>query len=202
VVLLDQATKAVQPTGAFIVNTGGAAILPSALGDALWKSPTLGAACDTLDSVLLAVALQFTRGLRTTRSRVGAIAVLAGLLSNLADRLGASSLFHAGLPRGSIDWIPVPLWPAARTNLADVAIALGALVLGHQALRKAALAAGTWHKIRPRLRVPAPSTQTSEPARSLAVVVRLKSNTRNASTEAQPATGRLLGDPYPVGDFR
>ena len=62
---------------------------------------------------------------------------LRSRLSNLADRLGASSLFHAGLPRGSIDWIPVPRWPTARTNLADVAIALGALALAYQPARKA-----------------------------------------------------------------
>jgi hypothetical protein len=141
VVLVDQATKAVQPTGAFVVNTGGAAILPSALGDALWRSPTLGAACDTLDTVLLLVALNLTRRLSTTKNRLAANAVLAGLFSNLADRLGTASLFHAGLPRGAVDWIPVPLWSTARTNLADLVIALGILALGYRTLRHAALAA-------------------------------------------------------------
>jgi lipoprotein signal peptidase len=143
VVLVDQATKAVQPTGTFVVNTGAAAILPSALGDALWNSPTLGAACDVLDTVLLLVALNLTRRLNTTKNRVAATAVLAGLFSNLADRLGTASLFHAGLPRGAVDWIPVPLWPTARTNLADLVIALGVLALGYRTLRHAALVART-----------------------------------------------------------
>ncbi len=137
VVLADQASKAAQPPGTFIVNTGGAAILPAALGDALWKSPTLGAVCDTVDAVLLLGAMSLSRKLRTIRHRIAATAVLAGLLSNLADRLGASSLFHVGLPRGSIDWIPVPLWPTARTNLADVVIALGALAFAYQPARTA-----------------------------------------------------------------
>jgi hypothetical protein len=47
-------------------------------------------------------------------------------------------MFHDDLPRGSIDWIPVPLWPTARTNVADVVIAVGLLVLGHHLLRAVA----------------------------------------------------------------
>jgi hypothetical protein len=42
IVLVDQASNAVQPAGTFVVNTGGSAILPSALGDALWRSQTFG----------------------------------------------------------------------------------------------------------------------------------------------------------------
>ena len=67
---------------------------------------------------------------------MAATAVLAGLLSNLIDRLGASSLFHAGLPRSSIDWIPVPAWPSAKTNTADIVIALGILALTYHAGRR------------------------------------------------------------------
>jgi hypothetical protein len=59
-------------------------------------------------------------------------------MSNLADRLGTSSLFHTDLPRGSIDWIQVPMWPTARSNVADVVITVGALVLAFQVLRIAA----------------------------------------------------------------
>jgi Signal peptidase (SPase) II len=137
--LMDQASKAVQPAGTFTVNTGGPAILPSALGDALWKSQTLGAACDSIDTVLLIAALGAVRMVTNTGQRVAVTAVLAGLLSNLVDRLGASSLFHAGLPRGSIDWITVPAWPSAKTNIADIVITLGTLALiyhaGHRMLR-------------------------------------------------------------------
>jgi hypothetical protein len=143
VLLADQASKAVQPPGAFVVNTGGAAILPAAVGDALWKSPTLGATCDRVDLALLLGALILTRKLPNSRRRAAGIAALAGLLSNLADRLGASSLFHAGLPRGSIDWIPVPLWPTARTNLADIVIALAALAFAYQPARRAIQAVRT-----------------------------------------------------------
>jgi ABC-type transport system involved in cytochrome c biogenesis permease subunit len=136
ILLVDQASKAVQPAGRFVVNTGGAAILPASLGDILWKSQTLGAACDTADAVILLAALRMTRSLADTRQQVAATAVLAGLLSNLVDRLGGSSVFHAGLPRGSIDWIPVPPWPTGRTNVADIVIVLGVLVFTYRPARR------------------------------------------------------------------
>lgn len=135
IVLVDQASKAVQAAGTFIVNTGGPAILPSPLGDALWNSPTFGAACDTVDTVLLVAALGMARKLTNRWQRVTATAVLAGLLSNLVDRLGGSSLFHAGLPRGCIDWIVVPAWPTARANIADVIITLGAVAFIYRPAR-------------------------------------------------------------------
>jgi hypothetical protein len=69
ILLIDQASKAVQPAGTFIVNTGGATILPSALGDTLWKSQTFGAACDTIDTVLLVAALALTEGWRTSGTK-------------------------------------------------------------------------------------------------------------------------------------
>lgn len=140
VVLVDQATKAVPPTGAFIVNTGAFAALPSAFSDELWESPTLGAACDTLDAVLLLVALRLSFGLANTSHRAAATAIIAGLLSNLADRLGTTSLFHAGQPRGSVDWIPVPMWSPVQANLADVVIVVGAFGIACQPVRRAARA--------------------------------------------------------------
>ena len=129
VVLADQASKAVQPAGTFAVNTGGPAVLSSALGDALWRSQTVGAACDSVGAVVLMAALGAVRTVTNTGHRVAVTAVLAGLLSNLVDRLGASSVFHAGLPRGCIDWISVPGWPSAKTNIADIVIALGVIAL-------------------------------------------------------------------------
>jgi hypothetical protein len=139
VLLGDQASKAMQPAGTFTVNIGGPAILPSALGDTLWRSQTFGAACDSIDAVLLMAALGAASRATNTARRLAVTAVLAGLLSNLLDRLGASSLFHAGLPRGCIDWIPVPAWPSAKTNIADIFIALGILALvchaGHRTAR-------------------------------------------------------------------
>jgi hypothetical protein len=129
IVLADQASKAVQPAGTFVVNTGGPAVLPSALSDALWRSQTFGAACDSIDTVVLMAALAAVRTVTDTGHRVAVTAVLAGLLSNLVDRLGASSLFHAGLPRGCIDWIPLPAWPSSKTNIADIVIAVGVFAL-------------------------------------------------------------------------
>ena len=80
------------------------------------------------------------RRLTNAWQRTAATAVLAGLLSNVVDRLGGSSLFHAGLPRGSIDWIPVPAWPTARANIADVVIALGVVALIYHPARRALVA--------------------------------------------------------------
>jgi hypothetical protein len=133
IVLADQASKAVQPAGTFVVNAGGPAVLPSVLGDALWKSQTVGAASDSIDAVVLMAALGAVRTVANTGQCVAITAVLSGLLSNLLDRLGASSLFHTGLPRGCIDWIFVPAWPSAKTNIADIVIALGILALAYHA---------------------------------------------------------------------
>lgn len=138
VVLVDQATKAVQPASTFFVNTGGWSIFPPAVGNALWKSRTFGAACDTADTVLLLAGLRMAGKLTNTRQRMAATALLAGLLSNLIDRLGGASLFHAGLPRGAIDWIPVPAWSTATTiNIADIVIVLAALALAYHPARQA-----------------------------------------------------------------
>jgi len=133
IVLADQASKAVQPAGTFVVNAGGPTVLPSALSDALWKSQTFGAASDSIDAVVLIAALGAVRTVANRGQRVAVTAVLAGLLSNLLDRLGVSSLFHAGLTRGCIDWIPVPAWQSAKTNIADIVIALGILALAYHA---------------------------------------------------------------------
>ena len=153
--LVDQASKATQPAGKFTVNTGGPAIL---LGDTLWKSPTLGAACDSIDAVLLIAALIAVRTVTNTSERVAVTAVLAGLLSNLGDRLGASSLFHAGLPRGSIDWIPVPAWPSAKTNIADIVIALGILALTYHAACRTIRASQALARLVPATRLAAAAT--------------------------------------------
>jgi lipoprotein signal peptidase len=138
IVLVDQATKAVQPAGTFYVNTGGWSILPSALGNVLWSSQRFGAACDTIDTILLLAGLGMAVRLANTRQRLATTALLAGLLSNLVDRLGAASLFHPGLARGAIDWIPVPAWSTATTiNIADIVIVLAALALAYQPARRA-----------------------------------------------------------------
>jgi hypothetical protein len=137
IVVIDQATKAIQPTGKFVVNPGGTAILPSAVDDALWRSQTFGAACDSAAAAVLLTALVVANRLANPIPRVAATGVLAGLLTNLIDRMGASSLFHDGLPRGCIDWIPVPARPAARTNIGDMAIAVGVLALAYQPARRA-----------------------------------------------------------------
>ncbi len=55
--------------------------------------------------------------------------------------LGGSSLFHAGLPRGSIDWISVPAWPIAKTNVADIVIVIGVLALLYHSVRRVIRAA-------------------------------------------------------------
>ena len=127
IMLTDQATKAVQPDGTFVVNTGGAAFIPRDIGDALWRNPILGAVSDSVGAVLLVTALLYARRL-SGRLRAGTLMTLAGGLSNLADRLGTASLAHPALPRGSIDWIPV--WPGAITNVADIFIATGSLIVG------------------------------------------------------------------------
>jgi lipoprotein signal peptidase len=143
IVFVDQATKAARPAGTFVVNTGGVAVLPAPLDSMLWKSQTFGAVCDTADTVLLLIGLRVARRLTHRSQRAAATGVLAGLLSNLLDRLGASSLFHVGLPRGCIDWIAIPAWPTARSNIADIVIAAGVLAFTLHPLRHCARALRT-----------------------------------------------------------
>ena len=137
IVFVDQVTKAVQPAATVIVNRGGAGIVPSPVDDRLWRSQTFGAACDTAAAAVLLTALVVANRLAKPSRRLAATGVVAGLLSNLIDRMGASSLFHDGLPRGCIDWIPVPAWPAARTNVADIIIFVGVLALAYDPARRA-----------------------------------------------------------------
>src|SRR5205823_10704941 len=51
--------------------------------------------------------------------------------------LGGSSPFHAGPSRGSIHWIPVPAWPTAKANIADIVIAIGVLAFTQRPARRA-----------------------------------------------------------------
>lgn len=138
VLLADQLTKAIQPAGTFAVNTGGAAVIPGTIGDALWQSHTFGAVTDTVDAMLLVIALHYSRRL-PGRYRLGALVSIAGAFSNLADRLGTASLAHSALPRGAIDWIP--LWAGVRANLADFCIAAGLLLASSALVLHAARAA-------------------------------------------------------------
>jgi lipoprotein signal peptidase len=131
VIAADQVTKAVVPVGAFIVNAGGAFVLPSRIGDLLWRSETIGALSDTAGAALLLAAARRIPRSASPVGRYGAVLVVAGLLSNLLDRLGVAALVHPGVPRGAIDWIPF----GARhlINLADVFILLGAALLAARA---------------------------------------------------------------------
>jgi lipoprotein signal peptidase len=133
VVAVDQVTKAVQHANHFVVNTGGAALVPSAIGDFLWRSPHIGAVVDTAAVAALCAVARLIPAIAGAIGRVGAAMMVGGLSSNLLDRLGFASLLHAGLPRGSIDW--VPLGSHLHANVADGFVALGAALIVANALR-------------------------------------------------------------------
>jgi lipoprotein signal peptidase len=159
VVGIDQVSKAVQHANQFVVNTGGAAIVPSSIGDFLWRSPHIGAVADTAAAAGLFAAVRLSGCLSGASRRVAAALVVGGLSSNLLDRLGFASLVHPGLPRGSIDW--VPLGSHLRANLADAFIALGTALL---------LAVGVTCTVRKVLRR-RPLSRTSKLALLLALLI-------------------------------
>jgi lipoprotein signal peptidase len=134
VVGIDQVTKAVQRANHFVVNTGGAAIVPSTAGDFLWRSEYVGAIADTVAAGALFTAAGLIASMSSVPRRLGAALIVGGLASNLLDRLGVASLVHPGLPRGSIDW--VPLGAHVHANLADAFVAVGtAGVVAHALVR-------------------------------------------------------------------
>jgi hypothetical protein len=142
---VDQPTKAVQPTAALIVNAGRSVFVPDTVSDFLWNSQSHGALTDTVDTALLLAALMLARRLSNRAWRVGATMAFTGLLSNVADRLGAASLTHPSLPRGAIDWIPLGKYV---TNLADIFIALGVLIFTIDCLRGAVRRLGPHRSVR------------------------------------------------------
>jgi lipoprotein signal peptidase len=129
VVAVDQAAKAVawRHLSGSLINRGGFYFL----GDTVrgwFAHPVVASLGDGVGWVLIGTAAWWL--LRTRRGGLvftGMTLVIAGFASNLADRLGLHDITAPGSARGVVDFIPSG--DASRSNVADVVIALGAVLL-------------------------------------------------------------------------
>ncbi|HVU92499.1 MAG TPA: signal peptidase II [Jatrophihabitans sp.] len=142
VVGTDQLAKALawRNVDGALVNQGGFIALRPGVR-AWFAAPVAGAVADGIG--VLAVALGLVLVLRRARRPavlVGTALLAAGWTSNLLDRLGLHELTAPGSARGVVDFIPSG--GRSRSNLADLWIALGLLVLLLVLLLGAGAAAG------------------------------------------------------------
>jgi lipoprotein signal peptidase len=135
VLATDQTTKYVAwRHHAALLNQGGFIALRPDMR-AWFAAPTVGAVADVVGAalVLAGVALLLRRP-RRPAVFLGAALVAAGWTSNLLDRFGLHEVTAPGTVRGVVDFIPSG--GRSRSNVADVWIALGVLVLVAVALRR------------------------------------------------------------------
>ena len=124
VVCVDQTSKAWawRHLAGVHVNSGGDVLVSPAISD-LFRNRAVGAVFDVLDAALIVTALLvLVRRHRPAGVLPAASLMLAGWLSNLADRLGMHYWTAPGSVRGAVDFLP---FAGYDWNLADVAITLG-----------------------------------------------------------------------------
>ncbi len=129
VICTDQVTKwwAWRHLSGSLVNGGGYLLLgPTVRG--WYAGRVTGTVADIGGGLLLISAFRWLLGRPRSRSAVvGATLIGAGLVSNLLDRLMLHYWTAPGSVRGAVDFIPSG--GPSRSNVADLWIVLGALVL-------------------------------------------------------------------------
>jgi lipoprotein signal peptidase len=125
------------------INSGANMLVSPAVGGWL-RNPGLGAVFDVAGAVVLGTALVLLVRRRRDPAVLTALTLLiAGWVSNLADRLGLRYVVAPGSRRGVVDFLHFwgRLW-----NVADLAILAGSALLlpalAHAAVRRRAKAAG------------------------------------------------------------
>ncbi len=142
VISTDQAAKYLAwRHGVALLNQGGFIALRPDMR-AWFAAPTAGAIADGVGALLVigGVALLLHRRRRPT-ALLGAGLVAAGWTSNLLDRFGLHEWTAPGSVRGVVDFIPSG--GRSRSNLADVWIALGVLLLVATAARRRGSSGGS-----------------------------------------------------------
>jgi lipoprotein signal peptidase len=138
VIAVDQVGKALAWRGDpdALVNHGGFFFLGQTIRG-WFAHPLIGSVADCVAWILLAIAVWwFQRKRRDRLVLIGAALVMAGFASNLTDRLGLHRLTAPGSTRGVVDFIPTG--GTSRSNLADLAIAAGVVLLTTIAARRVA----------------------------------------------------------------
>lgn len=129
IVCADQVTKALVPRAWVSVDPGTGAYLPSFIRDQ-WKRPVSGALLDGAGVCVLAVlGWLVTRKFRSLLARLGGAILLAGLASNLLDRLGLATLTQGVSERGVINWFNFGFGSLGAGNIADFCYVTGTLLL-------------------------------------------------------------------------
>lgn len=128
VLVSDQLTKwsAWRHYDQTLINTGGYILLGPTIRS-WYSAPVSGAVLDVLGLVTLALGGRLLLRLQPSVLVAGATAVVAGLASNLLDRLGLHRFSAPGSERGVVDFLPSP--DGGRGNVADLWIVLGLLAV-------------------------------------------------------------------------
>jgi lipoprotein signal peptidase len=129
VIVTDQVSKwwAWRHVDGALINDGGYILLGPVIRS-WFAAPVSGAVANVVGLVVVTVAVSWLLG--RGRSRlvlIGGGFIAAGLLSNILDRLGLRAWTAPGTARGVIDFIPSG--GPSRSNVADVWIVLGVIVL-------------------------------------------------------------------------
>src|SRR6266545_8201875 len=132
----DQAVKwwAWRHVDGSLINSGGYILLGP--GVRSWfAGPVSGALSDVIGGVALVAAVRQLLGRRRSTCVVlGGGMVIAGWVSNILDRLGLHNWTAPGSARGVVDFIPDGT--PGRSNVADVCIVVGALLLAHGVVQR------------------------------------------------------------------
>lgn len=164
VVAGDQVSKALVPNRRCFFDPGTGTLWPWAVSRA-FQSRLGGEALDLLGCLVLAamgaLAVRYVRG---PLGRLGATVLLAGLTSNLLDRLGLAGVTQGARPRTVVNWFDVGVWRVNVGNVADCCYVVGSLLL---------LATGLFAAARflARLAPAMPAATRAVPATVLAMVV-------------------------------
>lgn len=125
----DQVSKALVSRSEVRLDPGTGTLWPWVVSSA-FKSPTGGDVLDYLSVVLLVALTWFAwRRARRPLTSAGATVLLAGLSSNLLDRLGMDVLTQGVHGRFVVNWFDVGLWRIYVGNVADCCYVVGSLLL-------------------------------------------------------------------------
>lgn len=129
IIVFDQITKALVPRAWVTVDPATGAYVPLFLRN-LYLRPITGAVLDSVAIVLLgAGGLAARRKLHGHLAGVGVIVLVAGMTSNLFDRLGLAAMTQGVKERGVVNWFYLGFGYFRVGNIADCCYVVGLLLI-------------------------------------------------------------------------
>jgi Signal peptidase (SPase) II len=126
---VDQVTKALAPKSWITVDAGAGTWLPATVGRE-FKGAISGLAIDVIGCVVLvAVGALVMPRVRSWLTLAGATVSLAGMASNLLDRLGMAVVTQGVQGRVVVNWFTVGVGRFRLGNIADLCYIGGASIL-------------------------------------------------------------------------